>query len=436
MTTTTKGITRRDALLGASAVTVATLTGCNATSPLFSAGNSNALTSPSSRVFRASTIDVSTPTGDAIQQAINGLGANGGTINLTSRQPYLISKALTIQSNRVRLIGLGPTVTALVAASGAVLSVPGFTQEFILLVDNAGTISIEQLTIDTINQANGSGPRIGLGVWNSNNVSLTNAAFVRNLGSTGLNTGLAFNGATNVTAIGVKVSESRIGISLTGSSNFTLNQCRIVNCESAGVGTAAGLLLASSDSGVVEGSLLIDNKVNAGVIVSKSADVHLITTKVCRTLTFPSHSLNEGILLENCTGAPIVVSNCTVLSNSGTGIIVRATNKATIRQCTITNNGSRSAGGGVALDGGTQQMSLLSNTISDNRSPNTTGFSAGTSGSDTQAAFEDNSVHGFGMGVDLATGTSKFIVKNNDLRQNTTCSTNNGSNNVVTQNLC
>ena len=436
---TTGRVSRRDALLGVSAATLAGLAGCNGSSSPFSGiQNSGAPTSPWARVLPA--VDVSTPTGEAIQDAINGLPPGGGTVNLTADVPYVIDTPLLIERNKVQLVGRGPAATRLRAKSGAVLTVSGYSEEYLLLVSSAANVGISQMTIDTYNQANSPGePRLGIGVWSSNSIALKNVTFVHNLGPNGLNQSLGLNQSTGLTIENCEASESRIGISLSQCSNFKVINCQVNQCQSYAPsypGPTSAIAIVESNSGIVNSCLLQNNRVNSGIFIKKSASVQIQASKIYKTLGFSSH-LNPGILVQGCTGAAVVLVRCTVLDNSGSGIGIANSTAATIRQCSLANNGSLTHGAGISLDGGTSQTTVQSNNISDNRGVSFAGIKAGeSSGSDDGAVVTDSTVRGFGTGVDLGSNSSNCLVKNNDLRHNTNCFTNSGSHNTITGNLC
>lgn len=107
---------------------------------------------------------------------------------LTATQPYIISQTIVINKNNIKLIGRGPRAAKLVAKSGAVLTAPGHTEECLLLVQGATNVSIVELLINTINQANSSGnPRLGIGAWSSNSVTVNGVTCIENLGPNGFN---------------------------------------------------------------------------------------------------------------------------------------------------------------------------------------------------------------------------------------------------------
>ena len=165
-------------------------------------------------------------TGAAIQAAINSL-SSGGTIYLTATKPYVINETLVIATNGINIVGLGRKLTTLLAEHEAVLTVSYHAEEQLLLVQDASNISISGLKVDTCNEANGSGLRQGISVWNSSAVRIGDVSFVRNLGPNAYNRALAFNQSSNVTANNCVVSQSRDGILVWECTGFSLTKCNV-----------------------------------------------------------------------------------------------------------------------------------------------------------------------------------------------------------------
>ena len=438
---TTSRFSRRDMLVGAGAATLVGLTACDHAGSSMVSGPSGFLAGVSpSRVGHPNVI-VSTPTGAAIQAAIDGLGPSGGTVYLNASAPYVISQTLVISTNHVTLVGKGSGATSLLAQKGAVLTTGSSSVEYLLLVQGATNTSILDLEINTANQANSSGnPRIGIGVWNSDTVKVNRVKFVKNLGPNGYNQSLSFNATSHITVDQCTVNETRTGIALSQSSNFTINSCTISGCEaetSVYTGTIAGIAVLSSTTGVVKSCDLLKNAVLGSVFISDGAGVLINSCKISETMPFPTQG-NNGVLIENSTRGPVVVKRCSIVRNSAAGMSVSGSSGVTVKQCTLVNNGSPSkGGGGVELNGGTANVMLTGNQISDNRHPSYAGIAAGNSATaDTGAQITSNSVHGFGTGVVLGSNSQSCLVEYNNLTLNTACVTNNGTGNTVVNNQC
>jgi hypothetical protein len=432
-------VSRSEVLLGAGAATIVGLTGCERGASSMLPGSQNATTSGSSlsRVAGAN-VSVSTPTGDAIQQAIDNLPPSGGTINLMSSKPYVIKKALVISNKtNVALMGRGPLATRLVAKDGAVLRVSGHAEEYVLVVENSSKVTISALTIDTANQSNSSGnPRIGLGVWSSSSVTASTVSFVNNLGANGFNASLSANQCQSVLVERCKMSQSRIGISMWKTQGFTVNSSQIEQCASMAPsypGPVAAISIVQS-SGLVTLSYVFENTVDAGIFIKDSQAVRITTTKIAKTMPFDNHG-NNGIVIEDCKGTTeshrVHVQRCALTHNSGGGIAVSKSSKVTIGQCTIANNN----GVGVTLSG-TQDVQLHADHISRLHSASYPGIKAGYSATDSGAYIHDCAVHGLGAGVALGSMSKDCTVVYNDFRFNAQCYADDGQGNNLSNNLC
>lgn len=432
--------TRSELLLGAGTATLAGLAGCvdRAASPFISGATAGV----SPLRIGSPTVAVSDPTGAAIQAAIDRLGPSGGTIHLTANAPYVIGNALVIAKNNIKLVGRGPRVTKLVAKSGAILTVPGHSEEYLLLVQGATNTSISELLVDTVNQANSAGnPRRGIGAWDSTEVKVTGVTCINNLGPNGYNQGLSFNRCTQLTVDQCEVSQSRTGISVWKSTNFRLSTSEVKGCQAEGPNYPSpnsAISIVSSSSGVILSCFLTGNAVNRGIFVSDGASLQIATSKIYKTLAFPTRPENDGIVIESSSGPRITVDRCDIQQNSGSGISASGSSNVTITECTIMNNGtSPRFGSGVSVNGGTKDIHVTGNHISDRRGVSNPGIKAGDASSlDSGGQVTNNTVLGFGAGVALGANSTEFVVEKNDLRKNTTCVTNDGTGNRVTDNLC
>jgi hypothetical protein len=432
---------RGEILAGAGAVTVAGLTGCghSASSLIPGTGNAFSQSSALSKVGMPN-VTVHTPTGEAIQKAIDHLPGNGGVINLISPHAYVIGKPLVLKSkSNVKLMGRGPLITHLVAKSGAVLQPAGYSDEYLLLIEGGTNLTVSSLTIDTANEDNVSGsPRIGIGASSANTLTFNSVTFVNNLGPNGFNAALSLNDCSKVTADRCVVSQSRTGFSFTKTS-FSVNECLIEQCESLAPhypGPTAGISIVSCSGGVVTLSQVGDNKNNAGIYVNSSTGIHLTDVKIAKTQDFAGHG-NDAILIGDCPGSNrfnrVHVFRCQMKENSGAGIGIKNSSRVDIDECAFVAN----AGGGVSLNGGTANVQVHSNHFSNPHKIAAPGIQAGNAPkTDSAALIHDNSVHGFGVGVSMGSHSTGFTVENNDLRSNTKCIVNNGSGNVLNNNLC
>ncbi|HEY6419273.1 MAG TPA: hypothetical protein VIX59_09740 [Candidatus Binataceae bacterium] len=94
-------------------------------------------------------------------------------------------------------------------------------------------------------------------------------------------------------------------------------------------------------------------------------------------------------------------------------------------------------GSGVSINGGTQNVQVMGNHVSDNRRPSYGGIVGGFSSSvDSGGQVSDNVVHGFAQGVALGSNSNGFEVEDNDLLLNTVCVLNFGTDNVIAGNSC
>lgn len=431
-----RGISRRELLIGASAASIAGLAaGCSNGTSILAPGSLSSGSRLSPFRIASRTVDVSTPTGEAIQNAIDSLASTGGAVNLTATQPYIVDQTITIPYNNISLLGLGPGVTVLKAKPGAVLTGGSQPDEYLLLVEGATTIGVVNLTVNLINEANSSGhSRNGIGVFGAHGVSIKGLNVLKNLGPNTKNTAIVFSGSTNVKATDCNISTSRTGISIENCKSFQITGATVQNCSAEAPtygGATSAVAILSSSGGKLQEVHAQENKVGAGILVRNSADVQVAYCKVNTTLGFPSHG-NDGIVVEQSSGATIVLSRCSVLRNSGNGISAKNTSNLAVRQCSIGQNTLD----GVNLKGGTQNVQLLNNTIAPGHAT-AAGITAGNSASpDSGGHFEDNAVHEFGVGVALGAGSSSFVVKNNDLSKNAKCYTDTGSHNTFSGDQC
>jgi len=389
---------------------------------------------------------VSEPTGQAIQAAINQLPATGGTIHLSAKVPYAIKKPIVLNKNNINIIGRGSDVTRLLAHSGATLTVPYHAGEFLLLVQNATNTTIHGLTVDAANQANSPGnSRVGIGTWSSNSVLVSQVAFVNNLGPHGpQNQALSFNQSSGVTADRCDIVQSRTGIFVWQCTNFVLSDCSVQDCEVQPPnypGPIGAIGITSSTTGSITSCSLYRNTVYGGIFVVDGAHLEISSCKVYDTLPFPTQPGNDGIIIELSTRGPVTVQGCEVVRNSGAGVSSDRSSGVTIKQCTIVNSGTLAAGGsGVSINGGTKNIKVMGNQISDNRSPWYGGIVAGFTGlspqADSDGHISNNVVHGFAQGVALGSKSNGFQVADNNLRLNKMCFLNLGTHNKITGNEC
>jgi nitrous oxidase accessory protein NosD len=383
---------------------------------------------------------VSDPTGAAIQAAINSL-RSGGTIYLTATEPYVINATLVIGTNAINLIGLGPKHTTLLAEHGAVLTVSYHAEEQLLLVQGASNVSISGLKVDTQNEDNSSGLRQGISVWNSSAVQISNVSFVRNLGPNAYNRALAFQQSSNVTANRCVVSQSRDGILVWECIIFNLTECNVHDCEVLGstfTGVVSGINLINSASGNVSSCSISHNAVPGGMFVTNCENLVIKRCTVSETMPFPGQPGNDGIFIQFSPTGPITVQNCKLIRNSGAGVSVQGSSNVTIQMCEAWNSGTLGKGGsGISIDGGTQNVQVTKNTVSDTRNPSYGGIVAGySSASDIDSSISHNVVYGLAQGVALGPNSSNFTVEYNDLTQNGTCVLNQGTNNTILDNTC
>jgi hypothetical protein len=432
--------TRREMLLGASAATLVGLTGCESSTSSFLSG---AAGSPMTRFspFSQRHMSVSEPTGTAIQAAIDELGSKGGSIYLTAHTPYVIKKTLLIPYNNINLIGRGWGGTQLVAQRGAVLTTPGYTGEYLLLITSANDISVTGMGVDLVDEDNSSGnPRCGIGAWGSTSIKVMGLKLAHNLGPNGFNQSLSFNQCTDIHLERVTIDQSRTGISFSKCSDFVVSQCQIRHCEAEAPsygGPLGAVSIVSSTDGIVKSSFIKDNSVNGAIYINDGASLRIDSVEILYTQPSGSRG-NDGVLIEASSGRMIIVDRTTIAQSSGSGVAVNGSSNVMIRECTIVNSGQLGyPGSGINLDGGTDHVQILGNHISNSRFVNHPGVVAGnTSKTDTDGHVVNNLVHGFGTGVELGTQSQGFVVEDNDLSKNKACYTNNGSGNKIENNLC
>jgi hypothetical protein len=436
-----RALSRRELLFGAGAASIVGLAaGCSSRTPTLLPGNVSAASRLSPFRIASQTVDVSTPTGEAIQSAIDSLASTGGDVVLTASQPYIIDKTITIPYNNISLIGRGPVATMLKAKAGAVLTGGSQADEYLLLIEGATSIGVERLAVNLIDQTNNSGhSRNGIGVFGADGVSITGVAVIKNLGPSAKNTAILFDRSTNVSATNCSISASRTGISVESCKSFQLTSSVVQKCSALAphyTGPTSGVAILSSSGGKVQQVQTQENKVSAGILVRNSADLLVEYCEIDTTLAFPSHA-NDGIVLEQSSGAAIVLSRCSVLRNSGNGITARNISNLSISQCSVAQNNAAGHGGaGINLKGGTTDVKIQSNAVTQGHR-NAAGIAAGNEASaDVGGKVENNTVHGFGAGVALGVHSSHFVVEDNDLSKNATCYTNSGSGNTISGNQC
>jgi hypothetical protein len=436
-----RALSRRELLIGAGAASIAGLAaGCSSGTPTLLPGNAGAASRISPFRIASQTVDVSTPTGEAIQNAIDSLASTGGEVLLTASQPYIVDKTITIPYNNINLVGRGLVATVLKAKPGAVLTGGSLPDEYLLLIEGATAIGVERLAVDLIDQANSSGhSRNGIGVFGADGVSITGVSVIKNLGPSAKNTGILFDRSANVKATNCSVSASRTGLSVQSCKSFQITNLLVQKCSALAphyTGPTSGLAILSSTGGKVMQVQTQENKVSAGILVRNSAGLQVEHCEVDTTLAFPTHA-NDGIVLEQSSGAAIVLSRCSVLRNSGNGITVRNISNLSISQCSVAQNNAAGHGGaGINLKGGTSNVKILNNSVTRGHR-NAAGITAGNAAAaDVNGKIENNTVHGFGVGVALGDDSSHFVVEDNDLSKNATCYTNAGSGNAISGNQC
>lgn len=383
---------------------------------------------------------VSSPTGAAIQAAINGL-PSGGTIYLNATTPYVIDAPLVIGTDGIHLIGLGPELTTLVAEHGANLTVSYHAEEQLILVQGASNVSISGLKVDAQNEGNSSGLRQGISVWNSSAVQVRDVSFVRNLGPNAYNRALAFQQSSNVTANKCVVSQSRDGMFVWECISFHLTACSVHDCEVLGsnfTGVVSGINLINSASGNVSSCSIFRNAVPGGMFVTNCENLLIKRCTVSETLPYPGQPGNDGIFIQLSPTGPITVQNCRLIKNSGAGVSAQGSSNVTIQMCEAWNSGTLGEGGsGISINGGTQNVKVVGNTVSDTRNPSYGGIVGGYSSAlDIDSTISHNVVHGLAQGVALGPNSSNFAVQYNDLSLNGICVLDQGTDNTVLDNTC
>ncbi|MBV8198020.1 MAG: right-handed parallel beta-helix repeat-containing protein [Candidatus Eremiobacteraeota bacterium] len=426
--------TRRDLLFGAGAATLAGLTACDRTGSSFLAGTPTSLgsgTSPFSRLV-APNISVSNPTGHAIQKAIDSLAGTGGTVYLTAKSPYIVDKPIRIPYNNIKIIGMGASASALVAKPGAVLTFDGRSDEYVLVVHGATGVTLVGLLINTSNENNSNGARIGIGVLGATSVALNKVGFIKNLGPYGYNQGLGVYNSSHVNVLKCQVRQSRSGMYFQKTTNFSVRQCLIRNCanNSSDDGPNAAISLDRSSAGSIKTSFFRANE-NGGIVTSATSDVLVDSCKFQANLV--------GVAVN--TGSNFTVQNSQFAGNRGVAIDMQGATGMTIAQNVINDNADVQGYGAIDIGGHSPSsgVQIVSNTIvrtTSNSSPGIAIGIIGPGGKNENGSILSNSVHGFGVGVDLGPRSDNFTVSDNDLRSNTTCYTNSGSGNTITNNLC
>ncbi len=389
------------------------------------------------------TVVVSEPTGEAIQSAIDSL-TSGGTVMLVSHKPYLLSQSLIIQTDNIELVGRGAKYTRLRAKPGAVFINSFHTEEYLVLIQSVSGGSIQGLTVDAANENNGDGVlRVGIGVWNSSSVQISSVDFVRNLGPNAFNRALDFNESSNVSAESCNITQSRSGVLVYQCDGFQLDKCSVSNCQvfmpKTFTSVVSGLSLLSSSNGSITSCYVHHNTVPGGIFVTECTGALIDSTRVEHTLPYSGQPGNDGIFIQLCPDGPVTVQNCTLENNSGAGVSAQGSSNVVIQGCTIKNSGTRAAGGsGVSINGGTSNVQVTGNTVTDSRHVPYGGIVAGFSSdsSDSGGTIQQNVVHGFAQGVALGSNSSSYDVTNNDLRRNKECVLDQGTGNTVSGNTC
>ena len=435
---TDRPFSRRVLLIGA-ALTIAGLAGCARDASSFLTGTPSSLAGGSPLLRVTPQVSVSKPTGEAIQKAINSLGSTGGTVYLTAKLPYVVDRPIQIPYNNIKLIGKGAGATQLVAKPGAVLTLPGYNEEYLLVVLGASGVTIEGLLLDAINQANSSGnPRVGVGVWNSSVVHLFHVAVQNNLGPNAVNKAVAVYKSTSFVFGGGQVFKSRTGIYLSQTSKFAINQTSITGCSSQPPiysGPNAGIFVDVSSTGTLRSNLIQRNKIDAAVMIKDSHQIVVESNKIQKTFAFPTGSGNNGVAITG--GGSLRVDSNQFLGNSGAAVAVSGASKVSVDQNQIRDNGNVGQVASIQIAGDTDTVVVASNSISRIKRGTYPGIDAGSAtGLDVNGQILNNQVHGFGVGVALGTKSKSYLVENNDLRLNATCVTNNGTGNTINGNLC
>lgn len=454
----TDHFSRHEMLLGAGAAAIASLTGCDRASFVSPPAADSGFAAPS--IKKSRTIAVSEPTGAAIQAAIDELASGGGgTVQLSATVPYVVKQTIFIGNpnssstavSNITLTGGGPDATSLVAADGAHFYSSDYG-EYLLLVYSASNVSIQGMTIDTINHGVRKLPRIALCVLNSSHVFVGNASFINNQGPNGYNQGLGFVDSTNISAEHCVVNRGRIGISLIRCSRFNLHRCTITNggfVKGTPItgpyfpGSMVALDTQFSSSGTITYCELDNNLAYGGIEVQNGRDVRVAFCKVRRTLPLPFTG-NDGISVNFCpNNANVTVENCEALGNSGSGISTYDSTNVTIKNCKVVDGTfpPKVSGAGIGFNGATKNARAIGNRIYGAEHPSFgSGIQAGTAVSgkpDMDGSILNNYIQNWDTGIILGPFSSGFVVEHNVLSSNTMCITQQpGSANRVTHNTC
>ncbi|MEN6460943.1 MAG: YCF48-related protein [Syntrophomonas sp.] len=393
---------------------------------MMSAMPATAATPPS--VSALPTVLVSEPTGEAIQGAIDGL-SSGGTVYLTADEPYILVHPIVIRSNNISLVGRGPRLTRLFAGSGAALLVPNFG-EYMVLVEGATNVSIQDLTVDGANEANIAGQqRNQIGAWNSNLVLVRRVACVNNLGPHAYNRAISISRCTSITIENCEVSRSRDGVFIWQSSDFRINRCRMQDLHVLlpFTGVVGAIDLIESTTGTVSYCTWNRNTTPAGGFLNNCTGVVIEHCVFRRTLPF--NEGNDGIWIGPNPGGGVTVQNCYSISNSGCAAGVVHASNVTIQDCVMFNCW------GLGLAGDTQCVRILGNWIADNRHPWYSGICVGPWPElDSDGEISRNIVHGYAYGITLAEQSRNFRVFGNELSRNEVALNDKGVDNLLSNN--
>ncbi len=451
-----RGFSRRELIRGATSAVIVGLAACD---------RSTLLSSPADPQFalrgfnRPRKIAVSEPTGAAIQAAIDELATGGGgKVVLTATKPYVLKKTIFVGNpsgtapvvSNITLQGRGSDLTSLVAADGAHLYSSDYG-EYLLLVDFASNISVQDITLDTINQGVRKLPRIALCVLNSNTVVVADAGFINNQGPNGYNQGLAFLQSTDVTAENCEFDKGRVGISIWQCSKFTLHRCTVTNgafVKGTPItgpyfpGSMVALGTQYSSSGAISYCKLDNNAAYGGIEVENGQDIKVAFCTVRRTLEIPGQLGNDGISVNFCPkNANVTVENCESLDNSGAGISTYDSVNVTIKNCKVVSGIWPHVGAGIGFNGATKDVHAIDNHVLGSESPrNGSGIQAGTAASgkvDINGSILRNHIQNYNNGIFLGSLSSGLVVEHNMLASNTTCINQQpGSHNTVKHNSC
>ena len=245
---------------------------------------------------------------------------------------------------------------------------------------NAGTITLEDMTIRYGKTTDGGGIRI------ADNSTVTSLA---------LNNVVLSNNYANSAGAGMAIWDTDPSLSMTncsvinninGSGLFlintstTLSDCNISN-NAAGEAVAGGIKLEGTGTLTITNSTISGNSVTGlggGIAISDASSLEIIKS----TLSGNSSTNIGGAIASLGDGTTVTITNSTISGNTSnvTGGGLRIEGAATINNSTIANNhsdndGSTEHGGGIYYAGGSKTLTVLNSIIANNYIGNGTGMS-------------------------------------------------------------